>query len=422
MASQAQVIRQNREAATARQIAATNFGEPEQPEIANGIPSTSNDAALAAHLKEMRDTNAEYAQLRTAEAREQWEGIVADNFRRDQENKRNIAEQAESAKASQHNADRQLGDSLALQMQALTSTFPPDWTPWTLPKDKLEALANLRQRVQELAARTGAPGFPDGVLESGGPLAPTNVLGMNKPQKVSPQDAGTVTENGDGTYTVKLQTGETFKGTATEVMQAQAAAQVNTKLWARQKLAQAQQQPTAEPNRQPAQLEDYSGSLSQDLAARQADALAQQFGFSDKNEMQQWGETVSQKIATIQEYENEKLATRFCADCPDFPSTPEAVNALTSIVENNGWQWSAESLQAAHALAVRNHIYEPLTAEQIQAANGVMPQQNRPTPPPMLQGNNPEISGGMRDMSYEGLINLPSSELRKMAIAAELKR
>ena len=424
MASQAEIIRgnitHNQQLDAERQAAASNFGAPEQPEIANGIPSTSNDAALAAHLKETRDKSAEYARLRTEEAKEQWETQVADNFRRDQSRKEIAAENAAAAKLNQEAEDRKLGDSLALQMQALTSTFPPDWTPWTLPKDKLEALANLRQKVQNLAAATGAPGLADGVLESGGPLAPANVLGINKPQKVSPQDAGTVTENGDGTYTVKLQTGEIFKGNAIDVMQAQAAAQVNTKLWARQKVAQAQQsQPAVEAIQQPTE-QDYSGSLSQDLAARQADAIAQQFGFSDKNEMQQWGETVSQKIATIQEYENEKLATRFCADCPDFPSTPEAVNALTSIVENNGWQWNGESLQAAHALAVRNHIYEPLTAEQIQAANGIMPQNKRPTPPPILSGNNPEITGGGA-YTYEQLINMPSSESRKLAIAAELQ-
>jgi len=69
MASQAEIIRgnitHNQQLDAERQAAASNFGAPEQPEIANGIPSTSNDAALAAHLKETRDKSAEYARLRT---------------------------------------------------------------------------------------------------------------------------------------------------------------------------------------------------------------------------------------------------------------------------------------------------------------------------------------------------------------------
>lgn len=423
MATQAEIIRgniQNNQRMDAERQAAI-FGAPQSQEVANGIP-VSNDAALAAHLKETRDKSAEYARLATEETRQQWESLVAANFSRDQASQKQIADKAENEKANRQHSDRIIGDSLALQMQALTDTFPPNWSPETLPLDQLQKLSNLRQKVQDLAAATGAPGLADGVLESGGPLAPSNVLGMNKPQRVSPQDAGKVTENGDGTYTVTLQTGEIFKGTATEVMQAQAAAQVNTKLWARQwKEKASQPQPTAELNTQPAPQpaeQNYSGSLSQDLAQRQADALAQQFGFSDRNEMLQWGETVNQKIATIQDYENEKLATQFCRDCPDFPGTPESVSAVTSIIENNGWEWNADSLQAAHLLATKNHIYEPLSAEAIQASIGTLPQDKRPTPPPMLTGNNPELSSLSSNDPYQ----MPLAELRRQAMKQELER
>jgi hypothetical protein len=399
MASQAEIIRgnitHNRQMDAERQAAAINFGESEVPEIANGIP-VSNDAALAAHLKETRDQSAEYAKLRTEEARQQWEGMVADNFRRDQANKSQIKTQMAVETMNRAASNIADGERAFSEWQAATQDVKPLDTEWTISLDKLKDIANTGQKL-------------------------TNLTGFDpsaKPPKVSPQDAGKVTDNGDGTWTVTLQTGETFRGTAPEVMSQQAAAQVNTKLWARQKVAQAQQ-PTAEINSQPAQPteQDYSGSLSQDLAARQADLMAQQFGFSGKDEMLQWGETVNQKIATIQEYENEKLATRFCADCPDFPDTPEAVNALTSIVEQNGWQWNAESLQAAHALAVRNHVYEPLTGEQIQAANGIMPQHTRPTPPPMLSGNNPEIANAASDP-----YNMPLTDLRRVAIRQELER
>ena len=67
MASQVEVIRANREADVQRQIAATNFGSPEVEQVAPGIP-VSNDAALAAHIQEVRNSNAEYARLRTEES------------------------------------------------------------------------------------------------------------------------------------------------------------------------------------------------------------------------------------------------------------------------------------------------------------------------------------------------------------------
>ena len=428
MASQAEIIRgninHNRQMEAERQAAA--FGAPEQSEIANGIPSSSsNDAALAAHLKEMRDTNLEYARLRTEADREQMEAMAADNFRRDQANTRNVAEQAESAKASQQNADRQLGDSLALQMQALTDTFPPNWTPETLPLHQLQQLSNLRQRVQALSAATGTPGFPDGVLESGGPLAPANVLGM-KPQKVSPQDAGTVTQNPDGTWTVKYQTGETFTGDAETVMRAQAAGAINTKIWARQqreiaKQAQQTAQLSVEPiqlNQQPAPAEPSQQSTIADWwAEEQAQALARQFGFSGKDELMQWGENVSRTVETVKDYNDRETAVRFMSLCPDFPETEQANAALLGIVASNGWQYTPENLQAAHLLAVRNGVYQPLTPDQIRQANGEQIQTSRAVPPPMLGGNNPELSASGSNDPY----TMPMHELKKLAIRQQLE-
>jgi hypothetical protein len=400
MASQIEALRRNQQMEMDRQIAAQNFAGPEVAEVANGIP-VSNDAALAAHLAESRAKSAEYARLATEESRQQWEAMAADNFRRDQANKDQIKTQAAVETMNRTASNIAEGERLFSEWQAVTKDIKPDETEWTLSLDKLKDLANTDQKLTAL-------------LASVDPNA-------KKPPKIRPEDASTVTDNGDGTWTVVLPTREVFKGTAPEVMQAQAAAQVNGRLWAEHKVAQlkqqqAQQQPAAELNEQPTE-QNYSGSLSQDLAARQADALAQQFGFSDKNEMMQWGESVSQKMATIQDYENEKLATRFCADNPDFPGTPEAVNAVTSIVENNGWEWNAESLKAAHLLAARNHIYEPLSAEMIQAASGTMPQNTRPAPPPMLSGNNPELSAHGSNDPYQ----IPLAELRRQAMQQELE-
>jgi hypothetical protein len=424
MATQAEVIRNNRERETARQVAATNFGEPQVQEL-NGIPasaSTSNDAALAAHLKETRDKSAEYALLRSADAREQWESIAANNFLRDQRNKELIKEQVSAAKVNQEHSDNAQGEWLALQIQTLTDSFPQNWTPENLPMEQLRQLTDLRQQVNRLAAATGAPGLADGVLESGGPLAAANVL---KQQQAQPQakhetfpdgQAVHVSQNQDGTMTVEYATGERFTGDPLTVTQKIGQAHVNTKLWARQQRAQQPQQMTEpqlnqEPQQQIISPEPTQQSTIADYwAEQQAAALAKQFGFGSKEELLQWGENVNQKMAAVSQYEDERLASEFLSRCQDFPSTPEASEAIANIVQNNGWQWNADSLQAAHLLAVKNHMYEPISPEQ--------PQPARIAPPPMLRTSNPELASNQANDPW----NMSMQDLRKAAIAQELDR
>jgi hypothetical protein len=314
-------------------------------------------------------------------------------------------------------------------MQRLTDTFPPDWTPWTLAPDKLQQLANLRERVQRLAAATGQPGLEDGILESGGPLSPENVLGLN-PHKQQPQNRGKVVPQAfaDGKlyqmdtsdpnqWKVKLATGEEFAGDPISVTQKLAESKVNTTAWARQKVAEAQQQqPTNQPSSQTTE-QAASGSLADDLAARQADALARQFQFADRHEMMQWGENVNQKMTTIQQFEREKQAMEFFTNVPEFPGTPEAIEAVAQIVDNMGLPESAEAMQMAHAFAVQRGLYEPLSQEAMQASNGAAKQSSRPAPPPMIHGGNPEMS-----QSVSSPYDMSMQDLRKAAMKQELER
>ena len=226
----------------------------------------------------------------------------------------------------------------------------------------------------------------------------------------------------DGQVELQLITGERFVGDPLEVSKRMAEAQVNTKRWAQRQRAQGEQaQPTVQTQTatQPTeQATSASGSLADDLAVRQADALARQFGFSDKNEMLQWGEQVNQKIAKVEQFEQQELAARFHATCSDFPDTEETANTVMQIIQSQGWQTNLESLQAAHALAIRNGLYQPLTAEQIQIANGAAPQQQtRQTPPPMLRTNNPELTNAAPNPW-----DMPMQELRKAAIQQELEK
>jgi hypothetical protein len=93
--------------------------------------------------------------------------------------------------------------------------------------------------------------------------------------------------------------------------------------------------------------------LADDLAARQADAIARQFDFTDRNEMKQWGQSVNQKMAMIQEYEQDKAISRFFTQHPDFPGSDQANDALGQIIDERGWEVNADNLEMAHLIAVQ---------------------------------------------------------------------
>ena len=401
MASQVEVIRANREADVQRQIAATNFGSPEVEQVAPGIP-VSNDAALAAHIQEVRNSNAEYARLRTEEARQQWEAIEADNFRRSQSAASEVSDKMAVETLNRTVRQQQDAERAFSEWSAVAKTVDPvNDTEWTLPLDKVRDLAVHQQKL------INATGFD--------PLAP---IQPGQLQKVTPNDAETVTQNQDGTWTVKYQTGEIFTGDAESVMRAQAAGHVNTKLWARQQrqMAEQVQQPAAPPAENPGQ--DLTGSLADDLAARQRESVARSFGFSSADEMIQDYQTnkqVAQEAQQfIQEAKQDRAISSFWATHPDFPGTDQANDALGQIIDERGWEVSAENLELAHSLAVQRHMYEPLSQDAIAQSYGAAPAR-RAAAAPMLRTNNPEVTNASPDP-----YNMPLQDLRKAAIAQAL--
>jgi hypothetical protein len=417
-----------RQEAIRRERATTDRQMAEMAGMSDATPpppapfSTSNDDALAAHLQQTREKNVEYLRLQTEDARKHYIDAAADNFRRIQSQQQEGAIRGAMERDQRTAQDSQAGERLAIQMQALTDTFPPNWTPETLSMDQLRALTDLRQQVQTLAAATGMSGLADGVLERGGPLSPANTIEkMARAESFPDGSKAKVTQLEDGRMQVELVTGERFVGDPLTVTQQMADAQVNTKLWARQKVSQAQtaqpvvNQPTEQVQQTPVQP-TAQNTIADYWAAEQADALARQFGFSSKNEMLQWGENINQKMPVIARYEDDRLAMDFSQRCPDFPGTEQASDALVNIVKANNWQYNADSLQAAHLLAVQNHVYQPLSAEAIQAANGNAPQMSRATAPPMLRGNSPDSTPPIDPH------NIPMDQLRKAAIRQELER
>ena len=277
----------------------------------------------------------------------------------------------------------------------------------------LDAIFASECRWQRLA---GLPGLADGVLESGGPLSPANRLAMTQQTQVQarpetfPDGSLYQLKNlPDGQMEVQLVTGERFVGDPITVTQKLAESKVHTTVWARQKVAEAQAQPQQIEQSQPTQFDQQQQPITEPTqqgtsiadywAQEQATALARQFGFSDKNEMLAWGQNINQKMETVAQYEDDRLAMNFAARCPDFPGSTEASDALVSIVQANGWDYNVDSLQAAHLLAVQNHVYTPLNAEAQAAANGHVTQLSRPSAPPRLRGQQP----GDHTRSFESL-------------------
>ena len=418
-------IRENEARQIAQQLEASNFA---------GAPEEGNDAALARDLEQWKAQDVSYLRAQNEAQREQIEGAYRATQARLSAAKEQIKDRSALEAAQQNQADATEGERLALAMQTLTDTFPPNWTADTLPMDKLKTLTQLRQRVQRQAELQGLPGLQDGVLESGGPLSPANRLAMTQQTQVQarpetfPDGSLYQLKNlPDGQMEVQLVTGERFVGDPITVTQKLAESKVHTTVWARQKVAEAQAQPMqVDQQQQPMQLDQQQQQISPPTqqgtsiadywAQEQATALARQFGFSDKNEMLAWGESVNRRMETVSQYEDDRLAMNFATRCPEFPGTPEASDALVSIVQANGWQYNVDSLQAAHLLAVQNHVYTPLNAEAQAAANGHVTQPSRPGAPPMLQGSNPEITHAVPNP-----FEMPLQDLRKAAIRQQLE-
>lgn len=63
-------------------------------------------------------------------------------------------------------------------------------------------------------------------------------------------------------------------------------------------------------------------------------------------------------IPPAQQARNEEIAGGFLEHCPDFPRTPQAVEALGRKIVENGWDFSPESVIAAHHVCQRENLYE----------------------------------------------------------------
>jgi hypothetical protein len=236
----------------------------------------------------------------------------------------------------------------------------------------------------------------------------------------------------DGTFNVVLQSGETFKGFPQslkgenrEAIRRLAEGRVSTQQYYQSLLEQAvaqqqpangqQTQPQAQPQAQPA---NNPTAENQSLTDWFLDETAKRFGYQNGNEMVADQNARYQREQrnneVIERVNNQNTVAQFFSEHPDYPQTPQSDAALEQIINRNGWEWTPDTMAAAHALAVQNRVYQPLSQQEIAAANGYAPEAHRPVPPPMPRGGNPE-SGTPAQSEYE----MPLDQLRKLALGAQ---
>ena len=218
----------------------------------------------------------------------------------------------------------------------------------------------------------------------------------------------------DGTFNVVLQSGETFKGFPQslkgenrEAIRRLAEGRVSTQAYyqslleqavAQQQTANGQQpQPQLQQQAQPQMQTGNDGNppdLSDWLAQQALDGVARQFGYQNSAEFVADQNAryarEQENNALLEQYKNQNTVAQFFSEHPDYPQTPQSDNALEQIINRNGWEWTPDSMAAAHALAVQHRVYQPLSQQEIAVANGYAPQVHRPTPPPIPRAGSPE--------------------------------
>jgi hypothetical protein len=230
----------------------------------------------------------------------------------------------------------------------------------------------------------------------------------------------------DGTFDAKLVTGETFRGFKADenrdAIRKIAESQVNTRRHyeslMQQQPANGQQtqvQPQEQPQAQPA---NNPTAENQSLTDWFLDETAKRFGYQNGAEMvadqNARYHREQQNNALLEQFKNQNIVSEFFSAHPEYPNTDQANNALETIINKNGWEWTPDSMAAAHALAVQNRVYQPLSQEQIAVANGYAPEVHRPSPPPIPRGGNPENNQPTMN-EWE----MPLDQLRKRALGAQ---
>jgi len=207
---------------------------------------------------------------------------------------------------------------------------------------------------------------------------------------------------------VTLDDGTVFDGDPLEVTQKLAEAKENTYKWGknleaeRDDLKKKIPPPTSTqppPSAEEAQLQKYL-----------LDQTAKGLGYKDAEE---YKADLARVKSVTERQANQAVAADFIQQCPDFPNTEASIEALKSKMEKMGYDYTPQSMIAAHMLCLREEAYKPLSvADQNDAWASRMSASNR-QPPPMLRSSSPDASQQTPDLYKEPLDQMRSRLIRE---------
>jgi hypothetical protein len=102
------------------------------------------------------------------------------------------------------------------------------------------------------------------------------------------------------------------------------------------------------------------------------DQVAVGLGFTNAEDMKQ---AVGGMRQTSEQVKQQQVIAEFHARNDDFPANDAAADAITKIMEENGWALTVNNLSAAHVLAKHRGMYQGASSQQQSATN--------PAPPPV---------------------------------------
>jgi hypothetical protein len=415
-------IIQNQREARAAQVA---------NDLASASPFVDPNQALAAAVDEIKNQSLEYARLNSEQAREQFETMARNDLRRKQSAEQTRNEDAQRFGNLMQARDERDDTALTGMFRQLAATEVPGENARTMPLERLRTISDTVDKAQRFLSADQIDALNQKLDPYLHPLDQTQSLAQqlpeaqqvrqNRPETFPDGSTVQVQQHEDGSLEAHLITGEVFRGSPLEITQKLSEAQVSTKRWGQAQRAAAHQQPgtQAQPDPQAASENPAPqfGSLSEAWAAQQADLLAKRFGFSGEAEMVSHFANLSQQAEHIQDMER---ASTFLQSCPDFPNTEEASNALAAIVTQNGWDFSAQNMEAAHHLAVKHGVYQPLPPEAVNATwEQNLRASNRPVAPPMISSKSPD--GNQTGYNPWDTKQVPLADLRAAAIRQQLE-
>jgi len=440
----------------------TSLGAELNPD--NKTPFQDQNAFLADQVKQIGEASAERARLRSEDAKAEYDAQVRANILKSKELEENRQQQADLTTAQ--NAQRNIQSAQAIWQQLNAINLEPyrGMTMHNMPNDVLARLTQLGQEWNNLrssAPEMNLPPYDSSFLETGigiFPVAPEKAIAPSNQKHPATFEDGRYSQqtvNADGSIEVRLPSGEVFKGSTQEVIEAMGKAKVHTSRWAQEQKAKLEQVVNTG-NGYEARFstgERYLGNtpdeVMNNIARSEAERAANGMPYSSISDwyIDQNADKIMNSIAKkldlsstdemvkvlkglgedSQQHKSEVASMAFMAAHPEFPGTEAAGEAVDKIMAERGWEFTKEHLADAHAIAVQRGKYQPLTPEMIAVANGAPVQHTRPTPPPLVRGSNPESSFNQRSLAEahwaqkpNGQWEVPLAELRAMAIRQQL--